>query len=970
MNCTYCGYFNESETHACTRCGSALPSPSCNECGQKVAWGVVTCDRCQRIAKSADRTPCPSCGTSNLVSAEYCTACGTPMAVITRVMMLSRAREREPLETWRVYGIETKLVGRETELATLNRLYQEVLDTKGVRLAAIVGPTGLGKSRLVDEFQRRLNESFSSAHVLHSASRDDSGGPYSMFGRMLRDRFYIAEKEHPESAKRKLVDAVRSLVDGGDAERLSHLVGQLLDLTFEDSPYVPTVRDSEGAQELDRRAYEALADVLRADAAHDPLVLVLEDLQYASNRSLDLIEFLAKHLENSPVLMLLTWNPVEVVSDRVIYDLDLASEIELTPLSDAEVEGFVRDTLRRARNVPSNLVEKITEAAHGNPLSVEEMLRILISQGIIDTRQSDWAIDTRKLAKVELPSTVEGTVKARLAMLTDDERIVLGMAACVGTVFWPAAVRSLNRLRKEHRGEAPLYWAEEDIDERCDAVLESLERKDMIRRSDDSSIPGLEEMYFKHRIERQAVYKAMSGQEQQRYHRLLAQWLEKHLDLGSEKALETIATHYDRARCLDHAARRYVDAGRLARERYANDKAIELFAKGLSYSSDTDMALKMSAFADLGSVYDLIGEYDQALAYYREMLRYAWLLVDPGAGGAAYHRIGRAYISLGEYDLAQEHLERALALFREHEDERGIASTMDEMGKIHWIRGDFDEAEAFYSAALHLRRELGDERSIALSLHHVGSLMLQRGKVKEATRAFRESLDLRRKVGDQQGVVESFNNLGILFLERGEADHALALFQDALKLARKIGYRGVLCYVLNNLGEAYLGRGDVGKAKDHLEEAMKAAEDSGEQRALFDILRNLGKVAVRQSERELAFSRTKEALQIANTLDSQLLLGLGMASLAELHAHYVFNSSYRDESLRLAEECYRDAIAILRDVGNEGELGKTLSSYGQFLVERGDQESGRDNLERAREIFQRLEMRDLFSATEQVIGAL
>src|SRR5690606_33025430 len=110
MNCSYCGYFNEEETTACQRCGSNLPEPMCDECGQEIAWGSVTCDRCQRLAKSADKTPCPSCGTMNLVSAEYCTACGTPMAVITRVMMLSRAREREPLETWRVYGIETRLV--------------------------------------------------------------------------------------------------------------------------------------------------------------------------------------------------------------------------------------------------------------------------------------------------------------------------------------------------------------------------------------------------------------------------------------------------------------------------------------------------------------------------------------------------------------------------------------------------------------------------------------------------------------------------------------------------------------------------------------------------------------------------------------------------------------------------------------------------------------------------------------------
>ncbi len=968
MNCTYCGYFNEEQTHACRRCGSGLPEPQCQECAQNVVWGQVICDRCQRLAKSADRTPCPSCSTLNLVSAEYCTACGTPMAVITRVMMLSRAREREPLETWRVYGIETRLVGRERELATLDAQYKAVLESGQPRIVTLTGSMGLGKSRLFDEFGRRLNESFSATHALHAASRDDAGGPYSMFGRLIRDRFYIAEKEHPESARRKLLDAVKSLVDGKDAERLAHLVGQLLDLSFEDSPYLPTIRDSEGAHELDRRSYEALAEILRADASSDPIVVFLEDLQYATNRSLDLIDYLTRHLHDCPILFILSWNPDEVVSDRVLYQLAPDAALELTPLSDAEVEAFVRDTLHKADEIPTGLVEKITESAHGIPLSVEEVLRILISQGIVDTRRSTWVIDEAKISDIVLPSTIEGTVQARVSTLTPEERDVLEMAACVGTVFWPEAVRCLNHLRQEHAGEDKLYWQDADLDRRCDEILESLERKDMIRRSKDAGV--LEEMYFKHRLERRQLYDAMAGQDKQRYHRLLAQWIERTVDPEDEKTAEMVASHFDRARCLDQAARRYVTAANAARVRYANEKAIELYLKGLSYLSDADVELKVETFLQLGNVYDMVGEYDQALAYYREMLRYAWLVGDESKGGVAYNKIGRSYSSLGEYDMALEHLERAMELFRTRSDERGIASTMDELGKIHMARGNFGEAEAFYAGALHLRREIGDKRSIALSLSHIGALKLQRGEIQTAMVDFREALELRRQVGDQQGVVDSFNNLAILCLERGQRDHALTLFGEALDLARRIGYRGSLAFVLNNIGETHLIIGDIRKAEEYLQEAMQVAEDSGERRALFDILKNLGRVAQRRSDRDLAFERINEALHIANQLDSQILLAVGMESLAELHAHYVFNDQYRDESIRLAEECYRDAIALLRAVGNEGELGRCLSSYGRFLVERGDADSGREQLEQAKEIFERLDMKGLWAQNQEVIGAL
>lgn len=947
-----------------------MPEPACDECGRSVEWGDARCARCDRLARHADKTPCPSCGTPNSVSAEYCTACGTPMAVITRIMMLSRAKDREPLETWRVYGIETRVVGREREMERLKAHYQEVVQTRASRLIAVTGSTGLGKSRLLDEFCRHLNETFAEAHVLQAASRDESGAAYSMFGRLLKERFYIAEKEHPESARRKVLEAVHSIVHGRDAERLAHLVGQLLDIDFEDSPFVPTIRDSEGAQELDRRAYEALAELLRADAARDPLVLILEDLQYATNRSLDLITYLAQHVADSPILIIVSWNPEESVSDRVVVDLDVAEELELTPLSDDEVESFVRDTLRKASNVPPDLVGKITEAAHGNPLSVEEMLRILLSQGIIDTREQAWKVHEKRLASMEFPSTVEGTVQARLATLTDDERSILGMAACVGTTFWPQAVMCLARQLHEAEADDSSYWALDGIDGRTRDVLDSLERKDMIRVNESSSISGVDEMYFKHRIERAAVYDGLSAQEKQRNHRLTAQWLLRKVDAGDEGSSQSIANHFDRAGCLEHAAQWYLRTARRAAQRYANDAAVSLYVKGLSYLSDADIEAKLDAFLGLGTVWEVLGEYDQSLAYYREMLRYAWLVDARIYGGKAHNKIGQAYRALGEYDLSLTHLERALELFREEADEAGIASTLDDIGKIHWIRGEFAEAETFYSAALHLRRKLGEPRAVALSLNHMGSLKLLLGDMGAAMDRFREALELRRQSGDKQGVVDSFNNLAILCLERGQSDQALRLLEEALGLAREIGFRGSMGFVLNNLGEANLMLGNLGKARDYLAEAMSVSEDIGERRLMFDVLRNLGKLALREANRTVALERVNEALSIANQLDSPLLLGIGMQSLADLHAEYIFNDKFKDESKMLARECYRDAIAILRGVGNEGELGKALSNYGRFLVELGESDDGRERLEQAKEIFRRLEMKSQESATDRLITDL
>jgi tetratricopeptide (TPR) repeat protein len=937
----------------------------------------VQCEQCEKLSRSADKTPCPSCSALNTVSAEYCTSCGTPMAVITRVMTLSRAKDREPLETWRVYGIETKMVGRSDEVDRLEHWLAEASETDSVRVVGLTGSTGLGKSRLIAEFQRQLDSSFSEVVFVGAASRDESGGPYSMFERLLKNRFYIGEKDHPDSARRKLLEAVAAIVDDDDeAERIGHLVGNLIGMRFEDSPYVPDIRDSEGAFHLDQRSFDAVLELLALDADQNPIVVSLEDLQYATTQSAGLIDYLTKNLGDRPVLFVLSWNPDEVFMDDVLAEMPIDETLELHPLSDHEVRDFVRDTLHKADEIPDTLVEKIVDAAHGNPLSVEEMLRILISQGIIDTREGTWKIRTERVDKVDLPTTVEATVRARLATLTDDERQVLQMAACVGDSFWHDLVHCLYRTRVDHDEHLQEFWTDGKIDERVDEILESLERKDMIRRRDDTLIAPYDELYFKHRIERIAVYENITSQTKERYHRMIAQWIERgSSDANAGRTAEMVARHFDRARCLEHAATRYLRAAEHAGAHFANRKAVDLYTKGLAHMSDADIDNKLDAFHDLGTVYDLLGEFDQSLAYFREMLRYSWLVDDLSKGGVAYNKIGRAYRSMGEYDESLQSLEKALVLFRDAEDTRGVASTLDDIGQIKWVRGHYDAALDYYSAGLQLRRELvgqeaGAERSIALSLNHIGTVKLDRGELKDAMVYFREALELRKKVGDRQGIADSFNNLAALCLERGEHAKAIALFEESLAMAKTIGYRSCETIVSNNLGETLLAEGRLEEAQAHLSDAMALADESGDKRVLFDILRNLAMVALEDDNRKLALERIDEALSLAEQLDSTSLYGIGKHTLAEIHARYIDHPAHGEESLEQAPSCFEAAAHVLDDVGNESQLARTLSSYAQFLIERGDILGAQQKLESARDIFDRLEMPRQRDATDETLASL
>ncbi|AWV89521.1 tetratricopeptide repeat protein [Bradymonas sediminis] len=964
MNCTYCGYFNEEQTTLCRRCGADVAQPTCSQCDVPVAWGQTQCAQCEALSEAADKTPCPSCRALNTVSAGYCTACGTPMAVITRVMTLGNARDREPLETWRIYGIETQVGGRDAELDALSENLKKAIQSKGLRTLALSAPTGLGKSRLIAEFQRNLNASFDETVFLQAASRDESGGPFSMFARMLKGRFYIGEHENPASARRKFMEAVRALIDiPEEAERVGHLVGHLIGMHFEDSHHLPSVRDSEGAFNLNKRSYDAFATLLAADAAKNPIVVALDDLQYATRQSGEVLEYLVEKradnpLKDRPILLIASWNSDEIIATDPLKTLGYDARVELKPLSDQEVRDFVRDALHKAEQVPDILVDRIVDATHGNPLAVEETLRILMSRGVIDTRQSVWQVKPDKLKDIDIPTTVEDTVRARLATLADDERLVLEMAASIGDVFWPELVHCLYRARLDYDDQPLNYWSDADPDARVDAIIESLERKDMIRRHDDTLLAPVDEMHFKHRIERISLFEDLNPLHKRRYHQAIAQWIQNGW-IGADPAedelhiCEMVARHYDAAECPDQAADFYLRAARLAGARYANHKAVELFTRGLALLSEARSADKIDAFHDLGSLCDLLGEFDQSLAYFREMLRYSWLLDNLSKGGVAYNKIGRAYRSLGEYDEALEAFELSLILFRDGEDTRGVASTLDDIGQIHRIRGDYEAALKYYSAGLQLRRELGLERSIALSLNHIGTLKLGTGDLKEAMVYFREALEMRKKIGDRRGVAESFNNLAALCVERDMYPQAVTLFEEALEIARAIGYRTLEMMVLNNLGETLLGQGDTAQAEDTLNKAMDVAQVSGDKRVLFDILRNLALVAAKQGERPLAVERMESALMLAEQLGSRALFGTAKHSLAKVYTQFC---DADPDAIAKAHAQFQEAADVLEDVGNDAQLARCLSNFGDFLLKQGERERATETLNRARAIFKRLEM--------------
>ncbi|MBX3227310.1 MAG: tetratricopeptide repeat protein [Labilithrix sp.] len=903
----------------------------------------------------------------------------------------------------------TPLVGRAEELAALEAALAAVRDEKRGRAVTIVGPAGIGKTRLVRDFLSRQRKLPVGAPRVFRGSAREGGGAYDVFARVLRARFGIVEGMEPEVAKAQVRAQVAEVLEDRKVGDVCFFLGQILELEFMDSPLIQAVRKDASQMRLLRRAVikrfleadgwagqkvsvgeqpsssslPAAAPVRDTDreiqieieipgepkAPRAPCVLVFDDLQFAHDESLDLLGRLLDTLD-APILMICIARP-EMVARRDDWVRPGAKRhdlIELSPLTEEEAEEVMYDLLEPCGDVEGKdeLVGAATSLAAGNPALLERMLALFRDMRVIEEtdqfkEHSPWQIHLDRLAQVSLPLTVEDAIQARIGALAPEERDLLEQAAMMGSVFWLGGLVAMARLDTP----VPDVWSAEDA--KADvahirAMLAELKERDYILSLPDGTFPDDEEMVFKHNLERETLLKLLPRAQARRLHRSIADWLSFKPNVRThEEYMGMLAHHQEEAGLYQQAASTYLDAAHLARDRYAYGRAAEYYGKGLGLLRDgaeAGASEQLRSLHHYGDVLQLLGRADEAHDCYTEMLVRAYRLDLPAKGGAAHGRIGRLYRDTGRLDDAKGHLEAALALFEAAGDERGIASTVDDLGKLFWLRGDYEQALGATQRALGLRRKLGDRRSIALSLNNLGLVHQDAGQFTAALDAFEQALRIRREIGDLVGVSISLNNLGTVAQDQKDDKRALSLFLEAYEIAKETGDKGRIALVLTNLGETYNRLGDPQKAIHYLAQAESITEELGDKTGLGEAVRGLGKAHLAMWEYARAQEYAERAVEIFRETKAKVQLGVALRSLGEIMG------AAGGDGVLAARGHLLQSVWIFEEIGNDVELARSCRLYAALLRASPDfhtdpvtAREATQFTERADAIFEKLESR-------------
>lgn len=873
------------------------------------------------------------------------------------------------------------MVGRTAELRQLEAALNQVRETGRSAMVTLLGAAGVGKTRLVHEFLTRTRHKgdHPPVRVYRGFSRQD-GPPYEMFARVLRARFGIVEGMDPEAAKGQIRSHVARVLEDRKVGDVLYFLGQLLDLSFVDSPLIKAIgEDPVQVRGLRRAVLKRFfeADCLHEDASRtvdpkpQPMVLVFDDTHFAKDEALDLLAFLSDKLL-APVLLVAVGRP-EVIARRDDWARVGGGQhhvLDVAPLTTTDAAVVMHELLAPCQDTEGveDLVDSACAVAGGNPSLLEQMVHLFLDSGVIEVvppsvddlaGEETWSLRLERAGAVRLPLSVEDAVQARIASLSSEARSLLEGAAAMGSVFWLGGLLALGRSGKP----TPAVWnvREEEDRQATVAILEDLVDRDFILRLPEATFAGDEEFVFKHNLEREALLRLTSPATARRYHQIVADWMAfKEPSRTNDELIAVLGKHREAAGQWDKAAESYLQAAEFARAKYAHRAAFDFYSKALKllgkleYDEAEVMLRVLHRHGDLAH---LLGHMDDAWSSFRAMQALAYRLGIRSKGGIAHGRLGRLYRETGQLPLADRHMEAAEALFEAEADSRGLASVFDEKGKVAWLKGNFAEALAFTERALILRRAEGDAKAIALSLNNLGLVYQDSGRFHEALEAFEQALRLRRESGDLVGVSVTLNNLGTVAQDQGDDPRALQIFQEALDLAKESGDRVRAALISTNLGETLTRLGDATSAVFHLRQAEEMAEELGDRLALAEALRALGQAYLAQQELVKARECSARAVELFSEGHSPMPRGVALRTLAEVTA--VAGAGEADAEL--ARMYLAESMNVFEAIGNEAELARSYRAMAKHLLRSGlaaknpaFQKDASRYAEKAEEIFSRL----------------
>ena len=785
-----------------------------------------------------------------------------------------------------VSGAPTPLVGRVKELETLRNRW-ELASSGRSQICLLIGPAGIGKTRLVEELVAA--EEVGAAQLVRGRSYPYARAtPWEPLAELIRELYGVAPELSPAEAAERIA--------GGrwEAEEEASLAAIL------GGP-----AQADPRSELDERQERAAAVLRRALSwkGRAPRLLVLEDLHWSDGSSLAFLSTLSASDLGGPILLLLVTRPPVAGEERIGALLEsVRDRIDLRPLSTEESRELVNGILGD-HDLGEETVATIVDRAEGMPLFVEELLKSVMASGSI-RRDADgrWKADGDW--SLEVPDTIESVLSTRIDALSAAAKRTLQYAAIVGRRFWAGALSDAL------------------VEDPVDAEIETLLDASFIQERDESLIPNEREYAFEHLMLHEVAYDGILRSSREELHGAAARWLEGHIGQPSPETDDLIAYHHERSttpgRALPFLERGAHEArlrGGLEDARTHIERALELCDAGPERGRLLFEAEQLAALA---------GDPAARLAMIESLDRLAQQTEDPTLLARVWMRRALAALDGGDLPAARSAGEEALSRFEALGDVSRQGDALRLLGREAHQRGDHEPADAHYRAALELERQAGDRWGEAEILDQRGLLQVDRDDYDRAVESFDRVLEICEELEDRLLQARVLAHRAIALRWMGCLDEAEASASEAAKQARACGSPRTVASSELVLGsvQADAGRSHEAEAllRRSLRAAVRMARPSLEAQAWLEL--------AWLEEGEEAAHATQEAERAAGRAELVHVEILARTRAAEL----ALEAGKLDEAGQASEE----AVTRLRRYGSiSGPEERVLLARGRVLSALG-----------------------------------
>lgn len=834
--------------------------------------------------------------------------------VLYRIVGKTNIQSR--FEAAKELGLST-FVGRDDELEKLHAHVAEAFSGRG-QFVSVVGDAGVGKSRLFHEFRHSLN--LNQVHLLIGRCKpSEAKTPFFPFAEFLRGSVGLRVEDSANDQVKKIVQGLHSIDPA--LERYVPLFLKLLSIPSDSYP----LREEFQGEKMQQAIEESFIDAVAALAKTRPVVIFLEDWQWADEGTRIILRNLANRFAQERVLFL--------VNHRTEFypnwgSLQNHTAITLPSLDGSDVGALVCSSLG-AREIPEGLADLIYERTDGNPFFVEEVCLALKEDGAISINDSQ-AVLAHPLDELTLPQSVQAVIRSRVDNLSQQHRHILGIASVIGREFSQPVLERIAGTGA-------------DVTE----SLAQLQAQDLIGQIRKEPEPAF---IFKHILTQVVTYETLLRARRQELHGKVGAAIEMLYENRLEEHYESLAQHYLNSRFVNKALHFLKMAGEKAAMYHSLEQARYWYREAIAIldgqePSDAIKRERIDLSLELAKIshYALQGDHVEIL---EGSLLLCEELGDQIRHAKATYWKARHLVFTGNQITALEMLEKCLEAAESFDDDEIAALVHCTMGRAYLLTSQFEKSISSLDQGVHRSKQLGnfDEACYSLTFH--GIAQCWSGEFDDGFSMIEESLALARESGNLSREGVTIADLGMVQCLRGDWNEASQTIERCLEISRQTGKDVWSVEAVWTKGWATFMLGD--------------------QATGIALLRDAKARIGHFSYAALVRATLLECCALAGELDEIDSLAQDIASIARRGESWAESVVYRALSVTArkqdnsdwnqAEEYMRQSVDLAEKIGAAPHIAIGRYRYAELFSEQGDYAQTREQLDIAVPLFDKMAM--------------